>query len=150
VSLAAGATGAGWTPAALAALHAACFVRPQPWSAAGFAAALAAPGAFLCAGPAGFALGRAAAGEAELLTLAVAPEVRRRGEGSRLLAAFEAEAAARGAGRAFLEVAAENAPALALYARAGWRHAGLRRGYCGGGIDALVMAKALEAPRDSC
>lgn len=133
----------------MAALHARCFVRPAPWTAAGLAAARDAPGAFLCTAPEGFALGRAIAGEAELLTLAVAPEARRRGVGAALLAAFEAEAAARGAARAYLEVASDNPAAQALYTRAGWRHAGLRHGYYGGGVDAVIMHKALTAP-ESC
>ncbi|MFN6977669.1 MAG: GNAT family N-acetyltransferase [Gemmobacter sp.] len=142
-------TAPDWTPAALAALHARCFVRPRPWTAEGFAAALAAPGGFLCEGPAGFALGRALAGEAELLTLAVDPGLRRQGHAASLLAAFEAEAARRGAGRAFLEVAADNAPARALYAAAGWLQAGLRRGYYGAGIDALILDKPLKRPAQS-
>jgi ribosomal-protein-alanine N-acetyltransferase len=133
----------------MAALHARCFVRPAPWSEAALSAALAAPGAFLCDAPEGFAIGRAAAGEAELLTIAVAPEARRRGIGAALLAGFEAGAAARGAVRAFLEVASDNPGARALYDRAGWEPAGLRRGYYGGGVDAVVMHKTLIAP-ESC
>lgn len=138
-----------WTARAMGDLHARCFVRPRPWTAAGFAAALATPQTFLCGDPAGFALGRVMAGEAELLTLAVAPEARRQGAGARLLAAFEAGAAAQGAQRAYLEVAADNAAALALYTRAGWRTAGRRRGYYGAGIDAVVMDKALGPPVSS-
>jgi hypothetical protein len=71
------------TPADLAALHARCFRTPPPWSAADFATFVADPLAFLLVeGDAGFLLGRAVAGEAELLTLAVAPESRRRGWGA--------------------------------------------------------------------
>ena len=70
------------TPDALASLHKLCFVTPAPWDAASFAGFLADPLAFLLVeGDAGFLLGRAVAGEAELLTLAVAPEARRRGLG---------------------------------------------------------------------
>jgi ribosomal-protein-alanine N-acetyltransferase len=133
----------------MAALHLRCFVRPRPWTSEAFAAALAAPGAFLCAEAAGFALGRAAAGEAELLTIAVAPEARRRGIGAALLAAFEAEAATRGAAVAYLEVASDNPAARALYDRSGWRQAGLRRGYYGGGVDAVILCKALGMPETS-
>lgn len=134
-------------PAALAALHAVCFSRPRPWSAAEFADLLAAPGALLAALPGGFALGRAAADQAELLTLAVAPELRRRGLGRQLLAAFEDAARAAGAAEALLEVAEDNAPARALYAAAGWEAQGRRRGYYGpaaaGGGDALILRKRL-------
>jgi ribosomal-protein-alanine N-acetyltransferase len=135
-------------PEALAALHARCFdAAPPPWSAAAFAGALASPGAFLLGDPEGFALGRIAGPEAELLTLAVAPERRRAGRGRALLAAYEAEAAARGATDSFLEVDETNAPARALYAAAGYAEAGRRRGYYAEGrsrpADALVLRKAL-------
>lgn len=137
-------------PADLAALHALCFTRPRPWSADEFAALLAGPGAFLAGDATAFALGRAVAGEAELLTLAVHPDARRRGRGRACLAAFEAAARARGATRAFLEVAADNAPARALYAAAGYAEAGRRRGYYAGpggaAVDALILARTLAGP----
>lgn len=134
------------TPEALAALHAACFRdAPRPWTAAEFAALLGQETAVLNAEPGGFVLGRVVGPEAELLTLAVDAGMRRRGVGRRLLAAFEAGARARGARTLFLEVAADNAPARALYAGAGWEEAGLRRGYYRGrdGVprDALVLRK---------
>lgn len=135
------------TPDDLARLHARCFdAAPSPWSAAAFAGLLAQPGCHLSAAPGGFALGRSIAGEAELLTLAVAPESRRKGLGRRLMAAFEAEARARGAEAAFLEVAVGNAPARALYAALGWRAAGVRRGYFGPGGDAIALRRDLLPP----
>lgn len=127
----------------MAALHAACFTRPRPWSGAEFAGLLADAAVFAVTRPGGFVLGRAVLDEAELLTIAVDPALRRQGAGRALLAAFEAAAAARGASRAFLEVAADNVAALALYHGAGWAEAGRRRGYYGPGIDALVLAKPL-------
>ena len=88
------------TPDALAALHARCFKTPPPWSAADFAAFIADPLAFLLVeGDAGFLLGRTVAGEAEILTLAVAPEARQRGLGRKLLARFQYQAFLRGAER---------------------------------------------------
>lgn len=136
------------TPEALALLHARCFRSPPPWSAADFAGFLADPLAFLLVeGDAGFLLGRAVAGEAELLTLAVAPEARRLGLGRKLVARFVYQAQVRGAVRAFLEVKADNAPALALYESAGFARAGLRRDYYrdpdGTRSDALVLAREL-------
>jgi [ribosomal protein S18]-alanine N-acetyltransferase len=140
------------TPEVLAALHARCFQTPPPWSAADFAGFLTDPLAFLLVeGDAGFLLGRAVAGEAEVLTLAVAPDARRRGLGRKLVARFLYQARLRGAESAFLEVSAENAPAIALYESAGFAKAGLRRGYYqtpeGQRIDALVLVRALaQAP----
>jgi ribosomal-protein-alanine N-acetyltransferase len=104
------------------------------------------PGA--AGGPsAGFLLGRVVLDEAELLTIAVHPDVQGQGIGGALVAGFLAQAAARGARRAFLEVAEDNAAARALYARAGFVAVGRRRGYFrapdGRRIDAVVMARDL-------
>ncbi len=95
---------------------------------------------------AGFILCRAAGDEAEILTLAVLPEKRRRGLGYRLLADGLAGAAARGARTMFLEVAEDNIAALALYAGAGFIPVGRRPGYyisAGRSIAATVMARSL-------
>ncbi len=134
-------------PARLAAIHAACFDTPRPWSVEEFTAMLAAPGILLVTEPEGFLIGRALAGEAEILTLAVAPAARRAGVAARLLTAFLERAAGAGAARAFLEVAERNAPARALYARAGFVETGRRPRYYrhpdGSRSDALVLARAL-------
>lgn len=131
------------TPADLAALHARCFTTPRPWSEADFAELIASPLVFLLTAPQGFLLGRVVAGEAELLTVAVAPEARRTGTGRLLLAHFAEAARARAADCAFLEVAQDNAAARALYAGAGWQEAGRRKGYYrtpdGERVDALVL-----------
>ena len=131
------------TPADLAALHARCFTVPRPWSAAEFDDLIHAPGCFLLLRPQAFLLGRAIAGEAELMTLAVAPESRRQGLGQALVEGFAAASRDRGASQAFLEVAADNVPAIALYHAAGWVRAGLRRRYYGATTDAIVMRLGL-------
>ena len=136
------------TPAALAALHGRCFATPRPWAEAEFVLFATDPLVFvLVEGDAGFLLGRAVAGEAEVLTLAVAPEARRRGLGRKLVARFLYQARLRGAGSAFLEVSAENAAAIALYESAGFAAAGRRKGYYatpeGARIDAIVMWRDL-------
>jgi [ribosomal protein S18]-alanine N-acetyltransferase len=135
------------TPADLARLHFASFTLPRPWSAAEFTDLMASPLVFLVTGPSGFALGRVVADEAELLTLAVDPTARRKGAGRRLLAGFEAQARTRGAASAFLEVAAGNVAALALYRSAGWTQTGRRRAYFSDGAgrseDALVLSRRL-------
>jgi ribosomal-protein-alanine N-acetyltransferase len=117
------------TAAGLARLHAACFTTPRPWSRDEFSALLAEPGSILTVEASGFALGRVILDEAELLTIAVDPSMRRKGLGRRLLAGFLDTAAARGARSVFLEVAADNAPAMGLYLAAGFAKVGLRPGY---------------------
>ncbi|KFI33582.1 alanine acetyltransferase [Haematobacter missouriensis] len=135
------------TPAELAQLHAESFTTPRPWSEREMAEVLAGRGVFLLREDAAFLIGRVIADEAELLTLAVSSAFRQRGIGRRLVEGFAAEAARRGAASAFLEVAADNAPARALYAATGFRVAGHRRGYYatpdGGSVDAVVMTRAL-------
>ncbi len=136
-------------PADLARTHALCFTRPPPWPARAFADLLATPGILFAGDARAFGLARVVADEAELLTLAVHPERRRRGLGRALLAALGRAAAARGARRMLLEVAADNAPALALYRGAGFAPVGRRPGYARGGgeaVDALILARALDAP----
>ncbi|MDE3238819.1 MAG: ribosomal protein S18-alanine N-acetyltransferase [Paracoccaceae bacterium] len=136
------------TPDALARLHAASFTTPRPWSAAEFASLLSSPGVFLTGTEAGFAMGRAVLDEAELLTIVIDPARRGQGLGRALLAAFHADAAAQGACRAFLEVSAENAPAIGLYRSAGWQEDGRRPRYYatpeGRRIDALLFSRGLE------
>lgn len=131
----------------LAGIHAAAF--PVPWDAAALAAMLTQAGVFAVEQPDGFILLRAVADEAEILTLAVHPQARRRGVGARLVREGVAGAVARGATRLFLEVADNNLPALALYARAGFSEAGRRPGYYahpeGGRQDALILALNLPA-----
>jgi ribosomal-protein-alanine N-acetyltransferase len=135
------------TPEALAALHASCFdAAPRPWHADEFASLIAEPSTLLVTEGNGFALGRVAGPEAELLTLAVAPEHRRQGIARRLVGRLEVAAAGRGAEEVFLEVAATNAAALCLYRGLGYGQAGRRVAYYGSGIDGLVLRKSLDRP----
>ena len=136
------------TPAQMAALHARCFTVPRPWSATEIAQLLTDPQVYALFQPNGFLIGRCGAGEAELLTIAVAPEARRQGLGAHLVSGFVTEALVRGAEVAFLEVAADNAPALALYHAQGFSTAGRRRAYyrteSGQAVDALVLSRPLS------
>lgn len=128
----------------MAAIHAAAFPPGERWGADALALQLGLPGAFgLLAGPAGFVLARVAADEAEILTLAVLPGERRHGLGRLLLQAACDQAASHGATSMFLEVAAGNTAARALYAAEGFTQAGLRKNYYGAGRDALVLRRAL-------
>lgn len=137
--------------ACLAGLHAAAFPPGEAWGEDAFARLLALPGTTgaLAAeedAPVGFVLARQALDEAELLTLAVLPERRRRGFGRALLAYCLGVLAEGGVRRAFLEVAAENAAARALYAGLGFALAGERRDYYGAGRHALLLACDLTRP----
>ncbi len=134
----------------LEALHGACF---QPgWDAVEMARLLAMPGAYGVIAtqaqadsgpaPAGFLLGRAAAGEAEIISLAVLPGKRQRGIGGALLADFIQQMRAHEVTEIFLEVAVDNAAALSLYRRQGFVPAGMRKAYyTASGGDAYVMRR---------
>jgi [ribosomal protein S18]-alanine N-acetyltransferase len=126
----------------LASLHDAALPPEDCWAAPSFAVQLALPTTFgFLDDRGGFILARAVLDEAEILTLAVHPEVRRQGIGRDLLVRALAEAARRGARAAFLEVAASNAGARALYAASGFTVVGRRRGYYASGDDALQLAR---------
>lgn len=137
-----GLHGAGHA-ASLAALHAGAFDRP--WGVAEFAALLALPatrahGLFVGPELAGLAVSQLVGDEAEVLTVAVAPDRRGQGHSGPLLARHLEALAAEGARAVHLEVEHGNAPALALYRRAGFREVGRRPGY---------YAKAGEAPAEA-
>ncbi|HLJ72408.1 MAG TPA: ribosomal protein S18-alanine N-acetyltransferase [Roseiarcus sp.] len=135
-----------------AALHAAAFAHA--WSAEEFETLLSAANVSgeAAVDPAsgalrGFVLTRIAADEAEILTIAVDSALRRRGVGRALLAAHMARLPALGAKALFLEVERDNAAALALYAKFGFREVGQRKGYYrkrdGTAATALVLRRDL-------
>jgi ribosomal-protein-alanine N-acetyltransferase len=139
--------------ALLTALHGRCFT--PGWSEATMASLLSLPGTFGllatvldngAAQPAGFALARRAADEAELLSLGVVPERQRRGIARRLVAACVERVA--GATALFLEVGETNRGARALYDGLGFHVIGRRHQYyrtAAGVEDALVMRRDLVA-----
>lgn len=133
----------------LAALHAGAF-PDDPWDAERLAPLAFGPGAITLMLPGGFILMRVAADEAEVITIAVDPTARRRGLGRRLLAAGLATAFASAAAAVFLEVATDNAAALALYAASGFIEVGRRKRYYHRGtapaVDALVLKREATAP----
>lgn len=106
---------------------------------------LALPGMFALIDPrGGMVMARVAADEAEILTLAVHPALRRQGLARALLGAAAVIAAEEGAASLFLEVALRNDGARALYAAAGFVEVGRRRRYYADGDDAMVMRRVLK------
>ncbi len=82
--------------------------------------------------------------QADVLTIAVAPEYWGRGIGSALLGALIKAARDRGCTAVFLEVREDNPRARGLYLRRGFEEIGVRRGYYQpSGVDAIVMRKDL-------
>ncbi|MEP5089479.1 MAG: GNAT family N-acetyltransferase, partial [Paracoccaceae bacterium] len=96
----------------------------------------------------GFSLVRVIATEAELLTLAVQPLNQKKGLGRGLLEQTVALAVSLGAKKIFLEVAADNVPAIGLYTSSGFDVIGRRPRYYprtnSTPIEALVMSRALS------
>ena len=132
---------------ALADIHAAAFGGHGVWDAGAIGSLLASPGVFaVCEGPA-FALVRVVLDEAELLTLAVHPRAQRRGAARKIMLEWHQQAAQRGATCAFLEVAADNRPARALYAALEYTEVGKRKAYYprtgAPAVDAVLLRRTL-------
>jgi [ribosomal protein S18]-alanine N-acetyltransferase len=92
---------------------------------------------------AGFILSSLVAGEAEILSVAIAPAYRGRGYAQPLLDTHLRRLAGLGTRTVFLEVGEQNAPACRLYRRAGFREVGRRQGYYDSGMTALVLRRDL-------
>ena len=137
----------------LAMLHARAF--DAPWSAAAIRSTLGTRGSFGLAlmAPdtpdqiASFVLFQRALGEADLLTLATDPAHQRRGHAKALLTAAVSHLTERGVTRCLLEVAADNAPAIALYRALGFAQDGRRKAYYARAgqtrMDAILMSSDL-------
>ena len=126
----------------------------EAWTASQCAGLLPMPGVWLIlaregGAVIGLALGRAVAGEAELLLLAVRRGAQGRGIGRMLLDRFTEEAKGRGALRLHLEVREGN-HAVKLYEDFGFALVGRRRNYYSGPdgryFDALTLAKIVGDP----
>ena len=91
----------------------------------------------------GFVLSRMAAGEAEILSIAIAPRQRGRRLARPLLDLHLRRLAGLGTRAVFLEVDEKNAPARALYRRAGFYDVGRRKSYYQTGASALVLRRDL-------
>jgi [ribosomal protein S18]-alanine N-acetyltransferase len=120
----------------LEALYAECF--DEPLATATRESLLASPGMWAsiawdgegAAGEAtGFVIARSIADEAEIISIGVPPDCRRRGIGGALLADALFRAVALGAQSVFLEVAEDNPGAIAFYRCAGFETVGRRPDY---------------------
>jgi ribosomal protein S18 acetylase RimI-like enzyme len=85
---------------------------------------------------------------ARMYSIGVAPQFRRRGLARLLAAAAETAAKRRGRRAIRLEVRADDRGAVRFYQSSGYQHFGKHRGYYGGDVDALRLAKVLgKEPR---
>jgi ribosomal-protein-alanine N-acetyltransferase len=131
---------------ALARLHAESF--EDAWSAASIERLMGGPGGYALiashAGEdAGFALLHCVPPEAELLSIGVKTNLRRSGIARALLRHAAHGLAARGVATMFLDVAADNQPAIALYRSLGFGDISRRARYYRGAIDAIMMQATL-------
>jgi [ribosomal protein S18]-alanine N-acetyltransferase len=89
-------------------------------------------------------LAPATSDEADIQTLAVAPNARRQGLGRRIMNALLEEARLRGVREVFLEVRADNPTARALYDSLGFEQIAVRaKYYQPDGVDAQIMRVTL-------
>jgi len=86
-------------------------------------------------------MSRLAVGEAEILSVAIAPAWRGRGLSRQLLDLHLRRLAGLGIRAVYLEVSEHNAPACRLYRRAGFNEVGRRQGYYEDGATALVLRR---------
>ncbi len=139
----------------LAALHRRCMPSADGWSESGLKRLIeadAAVGIEMRAADGtsvGFVLAFAAADEAEVLAISVAPEHRRKGLGRELLKGLERDLVARGTVHLHLEARASNFAARELYRKAGFGETGRRKGYYAPSLDqpaedAVLMARTLR------
>lgn len=126
----------------------------EAWTEPQTLSMLAMPGVWLSLAlvdgrPAGFALNRIIADEAELLLLAVSPENRRQGVGRALVEHACNQTRDRNGVRLHLEVRHNN-PAIELYSKAGFTLAGRRPGYYRGNDGQLYDALTLSCVLSEC
>ena len=135
-------------PTNLASVYATCFPRSRPWTQQEFADILANSAYLVETEGEAFAIVRIAVDQAEIITIAVPPALRRKGQARRMLRTLMARALTEGATELFLEVEDSNLPALALYKNEGFTESGRRKAYyraeSGDLNDAIIMAKPLK------
>ena len=121
-------------------LHKQCF-PDHPWSESDFME-LKNSGCEIVASENGFIVWRTTADEAEIITIGVAPEMRRNGIAETMIILMEQELKKQRIVNVFLEVNEVNYPAIKLYEKCGFIMAGKRPKYYNG-TDAIIMKKEL-------
>jgi len=136
--------------AAMAALHGAAFSVPEAWSIDAFNDLFAQPtthaeGMIIDNCLQALIVVQFVAGEAEVLTLATAPAGRRCGFARQTLDGLERRLRRSGLTKWLLDVAADNAGAIAFYEKYGFQVDGRRSNYYkrleGQRVDAILMSK---------
>lgn len=131
--------------ALLAALHQANFAHG--WKSADFTSLILDPHVLTLvarhSNPIGFLMMREAAGESEILSIAVLKKHQGQGIATKLIKAIWSQLALKKVEEVFLEVASTNAPALKLYANLGFKEVGMRKSYYGAGENALILKRKL-------
>lgn len=146
---------AAGTMAQLAQVHQDAFsaIDQAGWTAAALTDACAANGAYAVFASSegraiGFALYRQVLDEAELITLAVAPGHQGKSIARQLLQHAAGVLKARDVTKVFLEVRADNSPAIKLYENAGFTAVSVRKNYYklsdNRRVDAVNYSKALH------
>ncbi len=132
---------------AICAIERACFT--DPWPESGIEAELMNPyGVYVVAllggEPVGYVMGCALYEDADVMNVAVLPELRRRGLARAMMRDFLDQCRARGVEHVFLEVRESNEAARRLYESLGFAVTGRRRRYYVKPMeDAIVMAMKL-------
>jgi len=135
---------------AMADIHAQSF--PRPWPALDMSVHVKTDICFGLGEPlAAFVIIRTSGDEAEILTIATATAMRRKGQGRALLSAVMPALKDQGITQLFLEVAEDNIAAQALYKACGFTPIGRRPAYYrreNGRVAAITFSKALDAAHE--
>ena len=131
------------TPKEMSELHSVCMNGYQTWSEAYYKKLLKSKISIFKISPFGFGCARLIKDEAEILMILVKPNARRNGHATLILKKLTEELRSLGCGKIFLEVAAPNKEAIALYLKNHFRCIGHRSKYYsligGQKVDALVL-----------
>tara|TARA_B100001059_G_C17574010_1_gene446429 strand:- start:70 stop:468 length:399 start_codon:yes stop_codon:yes gene_type:complete len=131
----------------MAQIHREAFVLERPWTAEEFDHLAAQPSSKILSVADCFVFGRLTLEELEILTIACSPSEQRQGYAFMLMMELLSITKKEGGHSVFLEVAADNIAARALYRRLGFDQAGCRKNYYkrrnGLSCDAFLLKKSL-------